>query len=650
MVLRRSNSEKPSLKATGSMALAGLHAAGLADLHRSWKRCEDRYHFDRGAKARVTSLTTQEVSEQREPFNENFATIRNELEFVHSTLQAANFCASFSDMAGIILHYQTDSNADSSLDVERPGTIWAEGMAGTNGVGTCVIEKRPTMVVGRNHFFSEFSALSCIAAPVLSADTDMIGVLNVTTANPDVTRETFSMIAGLATKTAERLSNQFFLNRFRSDTIMKIGGGEQTVLLALDRDQRIIGANLGARVSYGWSEGDRRDRDLWSIFERSPNIIDGFAYSGSVTGLRRLDTHDICDATILHPQGRTPGTHEARSIRPSARLSKPASIARAKTDPLSIEQCLGPHPKMQAAARLLRRVSGSALPVLLLGETGSGKDTLAKVLHSEGERREKPFIAFNCAAVPESLIDSELFGYGVGAFTGAKREGNVGRLQQADGGTLFLDEIGDMPLSLQTRLLRVLESGEVSPLGSAKTEHIDINIIAATNNDVRKAVVEGRFRQDLYYRLAGVVVELQPLRERTDLEAIAQRLLAREVKAPPVRLSSGALEALMRHDWPGNLRELKFVLQRAQWICEDGVILAEDLALPDGVIENIALADDSGPAPGEALQQAERKVIVETLARCGSDVTRAAKILSMSRATLYRKIKQHGLGTQKIIN
>ena len=649
MVLRRNDSEKPAPQGVESMALAGLSVAGLVDLDRSWKRCEDRYHFDRGAKARVSSLTTYEMSEQRQPFDENLATIRNELEFVHSTLQAANFCASFSDMAGIILHCQTDSNADSSLDVERPGTIWAEGMAGTNGVGTCVIEKRPTMVVGRNHFFSEFAALSCIAAPVLSAEADMIGVLNVTTANPDVTRETFSMIAGLAIKTAERLSNQFFLNRFRSDTIMKVGGGDQTILLALDREQRIIGANHGARICYGWSDGNSRERDLWSIFERSPNIIDGFASSGSLTGLRRLDNHAVCDATILHPQGRATGLQRTRSVGPSARFTKPAVVARSKPDALSIEECLGPDPKMQAAARLLRRVSGSSLPVLLLGETGSGKDTLAKVLHHEGERREKPFVAFNCAAVPESLIDSELFGYGVGAFTGAKREGNLGRLQQADGGTLFLDEIGDMPLSLQTRLLRVLESGEVSPLGSAKTEHIDINIIAATNNDVRKAVAEGRFRQDLYYRLAGVVVELQPLRERTDLEEIACRLLSAESKAPPAKLSNGAVEALMRHNWPGNLRELKFVLQRAQWVCEGGLITAGDLALFDAAIENDAPVDML-PAPGESLHRAERKVIIETLALYGSDVTRAAQALDMSRATLYRKIKQHGLGSQKIIN
>jgi transcriptional regulator of acetoin/glycerol metabolism len=596
----------------------------------------------------VTSLTARETSEQQEPFGEYLAMIRNELEFVHATLQAANSCASFSDMAGIILHCHGNGDAPSSLDIERSGTIWAEGMAGTNGVGTCVVEKRPTVVVGRDHFFTEFASFSCIAAPVLSAEADMIGVLNVATANPDVTGETLAMIARLAIKTAERLSNQFFLNRFRTDTIVRIGGDGQAILFALDHDQRIIGANRGARSCYGWADGDLSGRDVWSVFERSPNIIDGFAGSGSVTGLRRLDDRTVCDATILRPHERIPIASGSRGARHSVRHSKSAGIVREKSG-LSIEECLGPHPKMSATARLLRRVSGGSLPVLLLGETGVGKDTLAKVLHNESERRDKPFVAFNCAAVPESLIDSELFGYGVGAFTGAKRDGHVGRLKQADGGTLFLDEIGDMPLPLQTRLLRVLESGEVNPLGSAKTEHIDIQIIAATNNDVRKAVAEGRFRQDLYYRLAGVVVELQPLRERSDLEEIAKRVLSGDENAPPAKLSARAVEDLLRHSWPGNLRELKFVLHRAQWLCENGVIKAEDLALPDAIVESKALPAETAATAG-ALHKAERRVIVETLALHRGDVAAAAKALDMSRATLYRKINQHGLGSQKVTN
>ena len=644
MVLRRDDGNG-SLQEAGQLATM-TGAAELVNLDSSWRRCQDRYRFDRYQKPHVTALTSREIVEQREPFGDNLSMIRSELEFVHSTLQAADFCASFSDMAGIILHYQADDNSHKSLEIERPGAIWAEGVAGTNGVGTCVVERRPTLVMGRNHFFRAYQSLSCIAAPVLSADADMIGVLNVTTANPDVTTETFSLVANLAIRTAERLSNQLFLNHFRKNTIMKIGDADRTILLALDNDQRIIGANQGARDCYDWRD-DRQPLDLWSIFERSAAAIDGFASSDHLRGLRRLDNQAACDATILHP--REP-VRQARSARRTPVLQP--SPARRGPELLTIESCLGSDPRMEKQARLLRRTLDSSLPVLLLGETGVGKDTLAQVLHRTSERRNKPYVAFNCASVPESLIDSELFGYGVGAFTGAKREGNFGRLQQADGGTLFLDEIGDMPLTLQTRLLRVLESGEVSPLGAAKTEHIDINIIAATNHDVRKAIGEGRFRQDLYHRLAGIVVEIQPLRERSDLTEIARSLLGSDVKAPEARLTGEALEALQRYAWPGNIREMKFVLQKAARICDDGLITVDDLdlSLDRPSLTSREHGSTEIPEPGRALQDAERKVIIDTLAAFGGDVTLTARALHMSRATLYRKIRQHRIGSQKMIN
>ncbi|MDQ0390259.1 sigma-54-dependent Fis family transcriptional regulator [Labrys monachus] len=651
MVLRRNEHDGSALRASPEVVLSNSAAVDLVNLGGSWRRCQERYRFDRGGKPYVTALSAREIGEQREPFNGNLVTIQNELEFVHSTLQAASFCASFSDMAGIILHYQADKSADPYLEIERPGAIWAEGVAGTNGVGTCVVERRPTMVIGRDHFFREYASLSCIAAPVLSAETEMIGVLNVTTANPDVTTETFSLVANIAIRTAERLSNQLFLDRFRQNTILKIGNGDRTILLALDGDQRIVGANRGARDCFGWRGDARPERDLWSIFERDKGVIDGFASADHLKGLRRLDNHLTCDATILHRERKAPGHPAAKPPSPLPKPEKRLSVARPRAEALTIEKCLGPDPKMQAQARLLRRVAGSSLPILLLGETGVGKDTLAKVLHSQGERRDKPFVAFNCAAVPESLIDSELFGYGVGAFTGAKREGNIGRLQQADGGTLFLDEIGDMPLSLQTRLLRVLESGEISPLGSAKLEHINVDVIAATNNDVGKAVAEGRFRQDLYYRLAGVVVELQPLRERPDLVDIAHALLASEADAPPARLGDDAMAALVRHPWPGNVRELKFVLRRARHVCENGVITAQDLFLPSKLPPvSPTRTTDGAPDLDLSLQDAECKVIVKTLAVFGGDVNKAAQALNMSRATLYRKIRLHKLGSQKVIN
>ena len=621
---------------------------GLVDVRESWRRCEEKYRFDRAAKPYFSSLTAHEISEHSEGFDENLVTIDDELKFVQSTLRSASFCVSFSNMAGIILRYQTRPGNDAGLEMERPGAIWAEGVAGTNGVGTCIVEHRPTIVAGEDHYFRAYSSLSCIAAPVHSAEAEMLGVLNIATSNPKVGMDSLGIVAGLALTTAERLSNRLFMNRFSRNSILRVERESHIMLLALDEDQRIIGANREARGFYRLGSDGFGQRDLWSVFERSPNILDGMTKGGTLPGLRQIDGTDTADAVLVQPEEERAERRPTRRAGPARDNRTAAKVARLATHP-TIEQCLGPHPRMAKLPRLLRDVSGS-LPFLLLGETGSGKDTLARALHNDGERRDKPFVAFNCAAVPESLIDSELFGYSAGAFTGAKRDGNIGRLREADGGTLFLDEIGDMPLPLQTRLLRVLETGEVSPLGSGKLQHIDVNIIAATNHDLLKSVAERRFRQDLYFRLAGMVVEMQPLRERSDILEIASSLLRASGRSPHAELSEDAVAALRRHAWPGNIRELRFVLLRAVHICERNLIKAQDLCLPQATGQEVSEhAADTSRDPREALRAAEKQMILEMLALHSSDVNKAALALNMSRATLYRKMRQHALGSYKVI-
>ena len=625
--------------------------AALANMESSWKRCRERYKFDRDAKPRLSSLTDREVVEHAEPFDSSIETIKNELEFVQSTLRGSNFCASFSNMAGIILRYQGESENDEDLKHERAGTVWAEGAVGTNGVGTCIVERRPVMVLGQHHYFRTYASVSCIAAPVMSADAEMIGVLNIATADPRVTSETFNLAAGLILGTAERLNNQLFLNHFMANSIVKIRGSGPAILLALDADQRIVGANRQARHTYRTIAERLNRTTLWELFQATPETRDGITRDGRFAGLRQIDSDSVYEAEVITPKLPARRSVASRRSAPPAAHGIDQTVAIAGSNYPTIDQCLGSHPRQQALSRLLHRVSGSGLPILLLGETGVGKDTLAAALHREGDRANKPLVAFNCAAVPETLIDSELFGYGAGAFTGAKREGNVGRLQQADGGTLFLDEIGDMPLSLQTRLLRVLETGEVSPLGSAKTQMIDINVIAATNNDLSTAVAEGRFRRDLYYRLAGVVVDLQPLRKRNDIVDIARRLLASDTTAPQADLSPAAIRGLEAYAWPGNIREMRYVLQRARRICENGVIEPDDLLLPDQPAPQAASAVDAGPVlhPRQALHDAEGQMILDVLVRFDSDVGRAAEALDMSRATLYRKMRAHGIVAQKVV-
>lgn len=649
------SADRPAVRPAAGRAGIGKASitpvSGASGLEASWRRCAERYNLDIGARPRILGLTSREVREHQEPFDDLLVTIDEELDYVWLPLSSGNFSASFSNMAGTIVYYRSDSGSGNHIETERAGTLWAEGIAGTNGVGTCVVERRPTEVFQTQHYLREFAAMSCAAAPVLSADSEMTGVLNFCTADTALREDLFLMVAGLVRKTAERLNNHLFHRRYAADTILKARSDSGPLLLALDGDGRLAGANHLARRWLGLADGPLPREALTGRFE-----IDGRAeveiWGRGAVALRHRGDETVFD--VVSKGGPHAATPDPARIAPAAtrRSEKsPAAAQRlgrpAAEEAPSVERCLGGNPGQTNQLKMLRRAAASRLPVLLLGETGCGKDSLARALHREGGRCDKPFVAVNCAAVPESLIDSELFGYGAGAFTGARREGNVGRLVEADGGTLFLDELGDMPLALQTRLLRVLESGEVSPLGSAKTRIIDVQVVAATNHDLKTRVAEGRFRADLYHRLAGVVITLPPLRDRDDAVQLFHDVLARLSEERVVELTGEAIAAMRRYRWPGNMRELKFTLQRALALCDGDRILSVDLMLDETCAPSAGVAGLVPSARHDTARAArsagERAAIADALANSGGDVAQTAALLNVSRATLYRKLKLHGL-------
>ncbi|MBN3791412.1 sigma 54-interacting transcriptional regulator, partial [Burkholderia sp. Ac-20353] len=328
-------------------------------------------------------------------------------------------------------------------------------------------------------------------------------------------------------------------------------------------------------------------------------------------------------------------------------------------------------PQVASVIAKVRKVIGKDIPILITGETGTGKELLAQAIHNDSPRRDAPFVAVNCASIPETLIESELFGYEEGAFTGARRKGAIGKLLQANGGTLFLDEIGDMPYPLQVRLLRVLQERIVNPLGSTKTIPVDISIICATHRDLRDMIAQNRFREDLYYRLNGLVVRLPPLRDRTDLAVVVQKMLQREAFSgadhPPLTVAPDVMALFVRCTWPGNFRQLGNLLRTAAaMVDDDGEIRREHL--PDDFFDDLRRGDaqaapDAGVTPGVApgiapgvvlpvapcaadalppadarLQDVAASAIAAALARHGGNVSAAARALGVSRNTIYRKM------------
>jgi transcriptional regulator of acetoin/glycerol metabolism len=347
-------------------------------------------------------------------------------------------------------------------------------------------------------------------------------------------------------------------------------------------------------------------------------------------------------------------------------VSEAGGALPARSLPLTLEELAGEDPQMLRNVRCAHRIADTHVSVLIQGPTGSGKEAFAHAIHLASRRAGHPFIAVNCAAIPETLIESELFGYKSGAFTGARREGQRGRIVQSSGGTLFLDEIGDMPLALQSRLLRVLEEREVMPLGSEGAIAVDLHVLAASHRNLREMIARGAFREDLYYRLNGITLELPALRERTDKERLIQHALAAETgNGRPAAIERDALQRLLTYSWPGNIRELRNVIRTALAICEGGVVGALDLPreIRDGEMRSDDRAEAHGnfvvsvtPAgassaeaglsaalPRNRLQAAERAALLRTIEELHGNMSRVAAELGVSRNTLYRKIKRHGI-------
>lgn len=304
---------------------------------------------------------------------------------------------------------------------------------------------------------------------------------------------------------------------------------------------------------------------------------------------------------------------------------------------------IGNSPAALEVKRQARRAAQHDASVLLLGETGTGKELLAHAIHAASERANKPFIAVNMAAIPEALLEAEFFGSAPGAYTGADKKGRDGKFKVADAGTLFLDEVGDMPLQLQAKLLRVLQEQEIEPLGSNKVFKVDVRIIAATSIDLKQLVKEGRFRSDLYYRLNVLPITLPPLRERlADMEALCEAILAQIAERggmPPRDITPTAISALSSYEWPGNIRELRNVLEQAAVLTDHMRLTADDIAavLP-GVVARRSAPSGSVRKYAEALTEFERSTIRSALEAAAGKVPEAARLLGVSRATLYKKI------------
>ena len=447
---------------------------------------------------------------------------------------------------------------------------------------------------------------------------------------------------------------------------------ERTRILVVD-DEEIVRESLG-----GWLEKDgyfvatapdgatalrRLEAEPWSILivdlkmpgidgmqvleqakKRSPDLavvmMTAYATVDTAVGAMKLGAYDYL-VKPFDPEELS--LMMQKIVAQQALVRENAVLRQALKQEYRFRDLVSKSPAMQSIFELARTAARSASTILVLGESGSGKEVLARAVHQESPRAQGPFVAVSCAALTESLLESELFGHEKGAFTGAIAR-RKGKFEAADGGTLFLDEVGDIGPKLQLDLLRVLEERRFHRLGGNASVDVDVRIVAATNRDLKKAVQEGRFREDLFYRLNVIPIVLPPLRQRREdipllVDSFLERLSA-EMKKPIQGLSTEAMNALLAHDWPGNVRELRNVLERGMVVCAGTVIQLPDLGLPVRA-EAGAAAARTGPL--SSLEEVERRHVAAVLSHTGGNVSQSARILGIDRVTLYNKMKKWGL-------
>lgn len=574
----------------------------------SWRRSMELYRLDPGSQQGPRILSQSLLNECRERAELFLRIASDAVARLHERVRGADYCVLLTDAQGRTIDYRVESaiRNDCRKAGLYLGTCWSEGEEGTCGVAAVLTSKAPVTVHKRDHFRAAFIGLTCTAAPVFDPQGELLGVVDVSALQSPDDRRSQHLIRQLVEQTAREIENAFFMHSAQGHWVMRAHGtpgyveSQPDYLLAWDADGRLQAINSLAR--------QRLVQHLGRLPEHIGELFD-------MGQLRRVNTSS---AQRLPGLGGLYGRVSAPQQRQRAQPLQQAQDAR-------IEQYL----------RLATRVKDCNLAVLVQGETGAGKEVFARQLHQQSQRRDGPFVTLNCAAIPENLIESELFGYVAGAFTGASSKGMQGLLQQADGGTLFLDEIGDMPLNLQTRLLRVLAEGEVAPLGAARRERVDIQVICATHRDLAKMVAEGRFREDLYFRLANARFELPPLREREDRLGLIHQLLAEEAQSCSVEvvLADAALQSLLLYRWPGNLRQLRQVLRYACAVSEGGQVQLQDL--PQEVRGDAVVSAESG------VSCPARQLLLDALMRHRWKPADAARALGISRATLYRRVHEH---------
>ncbi|MDG9980226.1 sigma-54-dependent Fis family transcriptional regulator [Ectopseudomonas oleovorans] len=594
-------------------------------IQESWSRCRD-YGLTHQSAPRFDPPPAGELSALLESRQALVQTTHQEVLPYYGTILANSNCLiMLADEQGRLLQSWGDQRFIEPRQAAGfvAGASWLERYTGTNAIGTALSCGQAVHIQHDEHFLKANRFMTGSASPIFDEQRRMIAVLDVSSDSYLPPAHTLGMVKMMSQSVENRLILKLFADQYHLlsfNTSLDNLDSPWAGLVVFDEQGHVVSANrradnlLGQPLTYGAIE------QLFDVpLQQLLNQPDGQPFS------LRTSSHFRFHARVRRPA--RPAPIQPRDFRPQATQSTPQEP--------QLHTLSAGDARMDKAVRQAERLLEKDIPILVQGETGAGKEVFVKALHQASSRASQPFIAVNCAAIPAELVESELFGYEKGAFTGASQKGHIGLIRKAHKGTLFLDEIGDMPLRVQARLLRVLQERCVQPLGSSELHPVDVRLVSATNRPLRQDVDSGQFRADLYYRISGLNLELPPLRERSDKQALFQKLWEQHREpGQHAGISREVLELFQHHPWPGNLRQLSSVLRVALAMADDQPIRAEHL--PDDFFLDLPTDTtlQAHPEPDDLASQYQA---------CGGNISYLARNLGLSRNTLYKRLRELGV-------
>ncbi|MBW7901292.1 MAG: sigma 54-interacting transcriptional regulator [Rhodocyclaceae bacterium] len=622
-----------------------------AEVSQSWRRCR-KLGIDPCAPKLPVTLDARQLSAVRDENRVFTETALPFMQFLKTAVKGTGFILVLTERSGVVLDVFGD---DEILAMAREnnyvaGCSRAEEVAGTNAISLALIEKRPVQLTGAEHWNVRHHRWTCASAPVFSPEGMVLGTVTLSGETTKAHRHTLGMVISAAEAIRNRLHEREVIREKQGvDTLLSsVLASISDAIIAIDEAGLVTTINPAACSVLGVSPERALGKTLLRLFPAHPELSNMLPLgrdcaSFEVTAERPNGrAHFVITPYVMQADDREKGAILA--LRERREFVNEVREFSGFNAVFNFEDIIGESPALLRQIEIARVAARQTARILILGETGTGKEMFAQSIHTCSLRRSGPFVALNCAAIPRELMESEIFGYRGGAFTGSRKTGQIGKLELADGGTLFLDEINQMPLDLQAKLLRALQEGTITRLGDTKPIRVDVRVIAAANEDLYAKSRSGEFRQDLYFRLSVVELSLPPLRERTeDIPRIAGQLLGRLATKMGLRalsLSPAAVAGLCEYPWPGNVRELENVLEMGAIMAEGGIIEPHHLAHR---MRNSELAIGSGKPGNHEGRDANPDVLRDAIAEFNGNVAEAARRLGLSRSTVYRRMQQYGI-------